>query len=272
MHMRVGVYLNNRYVEQKNAYLEKIVSVLLPEKFECITVNKISEIRSLDLLIVLGGDGTILAVAAECARHGVKILGVNGGHMGFLTDFEANQLDRALALIVSGDYKTVRRAMLKVTYCGKDYYALNEVVVQRSTTGNSFSNTVNLHAEINGSTVDNFSSDGLIISTPTGSTAYSLSAGGSILTPDLNALIMTPICPHSLHSRPIVFSDSSVVKINQSDKNCTLNLTVDGRVIETIDGYEVITVCKADRVAEFVSVENNNFFDKLLIKLNIWSK
>ena len=180
MHMRVGVYLNNRYVEQKNAYLKKIVSVLLPEKFECITVNKISEIRSLDLLIVLGGDGTILTVAAECARHGVKILGVNGGHMGFLTDFEANQLDRALALIVSGDYKTVRRAMLKVTYCGKDYYALNEVVVQRSTTGNSFSNTVNLHAEINGSTVDNFSSDGLIISTPTGSTAYSLSAGGSI--------------------------------------------------------------------------------------------
>ncbi len=270
--MRVGVYLNIKYKSEQDAYFGKIFSALNGNGIECIAVNDVALIKTLDILMVLGGDGTILTVASECARHNVKILGINFGHMGFLTDFEANQLDQALALIISGNFKTVKKSMLSINYGGKYYLALNEVVIQRCTTGNAFSNTVNLHAEIDGSTVDNFSSDGLIISTPTGSTAYSLSAGGSILTPDLAAFIMTPVCPHSLHSRPIVFSEQSTVKINQSEKNCTLNLIVDGRVVETLSGFEVITVKKADCFTEFILVENNNFFDKLLIKLNIWSK
>lgn len=272
MHMRVGIYLNNKYKNGNDSYLSKIITSLKSSGIECVSVDDLQLIKQLDILLVLGGDGTILAVAGECARHKVKILGVNFGHMGFLADFETNQLELALSLIKSGSYKVVRRSMLSVEYRGKEYLALNEAAIQRCTTGNEFSNTVNLHAEIDGSTVDNFSSDGLIISTPTGSTAYSLSAGGSILTPDISALIMTPICPHSLHSRPIVFSDSSTVKINQTEKNCTLNLIVDGRVVETLSGFDKITVKKADCLAEFISVEDVNFFDKLLIKLNIWSK
>lgn len=272
MHMRVGVYLNIKYKAEQDAYLGKIVSALRAAGMECVLVNDIALIKTLDILLVLGGDGTILAVASECARHNVKILGINCGHMGFLTDFEANQLEQALTLVAGGKFKTVKRSMLDINFHGKTYLALNEVVLQRCTTGNSFSNTVNLHAEIDGTTVDNFSSDGLIISTPTGSTAYSLSAGGSILTPDLAAFIMTPICPHSLHSRPIVFSEQSTVKVNQSEKNCTLNLIVDGRVVETLNGFDVITIKKADWYTEFISVADNNFFDKLLIKLNIWSK
>lgn len=270
--MRVGIYLNLKYKAEQKAFLNQIYSALSGDNFECFAVNNAEQIKTLDLLLVLGGDGTILNVASECARHGVKILGVNCGHMGFLADFEANQLEQALSLIKSGDFKTVKRSMLGINYRGKEYLALNEVVLQRSTTGNAFSNTVSLHAEIDGSTVDNFSSDGLIISTPTGSTAYSLSAGGSILTPDLSAFIMTPICPHSLHSRPIVFSDSSTVKINQSQKDCALNLIVDGRVVETLKGFDIITVKKAEYYTEFISVDDKNFFDKLLIKLNIWSK
>ncbi|MCM1438004.1 MAG: NAD(+)/NADH kinase [Roseburia sp.] len=272
MHMRVGVYLNIKYESEKEVYLGKIFSALKDADIECLAVDDTALIKTLDVLLVLGGDGTILNVACECARHAVKILGINFGHMGFLTDFEANQLEQALATVIGGNCKTVKRSMLGINYGGKDYLALNEVVIQRCTTGNSFSNTVNLHAEIDGSTVDNFSSDGLIISTPTGSTAYSLSAGGSILTPDLSALIMTPICPHSLHSRPIVFSDKSTVKVNQSEKNCTLNLIVDGRVVDTLKGFDVITVKKSDLFAEFISVGYNNFYDKLLFKLNIWSK
>lgn len=270
--MRVGIYLNIKYKAEQKAFLNQIYSALSGDNFECFAVNNAEQIKTLDLLLVLGGDGTILNVASECARHGVKILGVNCGHMGFLADFEANQLEQALALIKSGNFKTVKRSMLGINYRGKEYLALNEVVLQRSTTGNAFSNTVSLHAEIDGSTVDNFSSDGLIISTPTGSTAYSLSAGGSILTPDLSAFIMTPICPHSLHSRPIVFSDSSTVKINQSQKDCALNLIVDGRVVETLKGFDIIRVKKAEYYTEFISVDDKNFFDKLLIKLNIWSK
>lgn len=272
MHMRVGIYLNIKYKTDKDAYLYKIKTALEESGIECLNITDERLIETLDILLVLGGDGTILTVASECARHNVKILGINFGHMGFLADFEANQLEAALSLIKTGNFATVKRSMLSIEYEGKRYLALNEVAIQRCTTGNAFSNTVNLHAEIDGSTVDNFSSDGLIISTPTGSTAYSLSAGGAILTPDLAAFIMTPICPHSLHSRPIVFSNGSVVKVNQSEKNCTLNLIVDGRAVDTLSGFGVITIKKADYVTEFISVKSNNFFDKLLIKLNIWSK
>ncbi|MGN0812744.1 MAG: NAD(+)/NADH kinase [Candidatus Coproplasma sp.] len=270
--MKIGIYLNVKYKSLQEEYLNIINSAFTQAKIDTIIVKDSSQVKDLDILIVLGGDGTILSFASTCALNGVKILGVNCGHMGFLADVEANQLKQALEAIISQNFTTVKRSMLSVEYGGKTYYALNEAVIQRCTTGNAFSNTVNLHAEIDGSTVDNFSSDGLIISTPTGSTAYSLSAGGSILTPDLNAFIMTPICPHSLHSRPIVFNDNSVVEINQAEKSCVLNLIVDGKVVETVSGYNKFTVKKADISLEFVSVDGKNFFDKLFIKLNIWSK
>lgn len=270
--MKVGIYLNAKYFPDGQIEFEKISSELSSDDIYCVYVKSPSDINDIDVLLVLGGDGTILSVASQCALNGVKILGVNCGHMGFLTDFESNQLEQAFNVLRKGNFKTVKRSMLCAEYGGRKYYGLNEAVIQRCTTGNSFSNTVNLHAEINGSTVDNFSSDGLIISTPTGSTAYSLSAGGSVLTPDLNAFILTPICPHSLHSRPIVFNDNSEVKVNQTDKSCVLNLTVDGKVVETVSGFGVFTVKKADCSLEFISVEGNNFFDKLYIKLNIWSK
>ena len=272
IHMKIGIYLNVKYKSLQEEYLNIINSAFTHAKVDTLLVTDISQVKGLDILIVLGGDGTILSFATTCAINGVKILGVNCGHMGFLADFEANQLKQALELIISNKFTTTKRSMLTVEYGGKTYYALNEVIIQRCTTGTGYSNTVNLHAEINGSTVDNFSSDGLIISTPTGSTAYSLSAGGSVLTPDLNAFIMTPICPHSLHSRPIVFNDNSVVEINQAEMSCVLNLIVDGRVVETVNGFDKFTVKKADISLEFVSVEGNNFFDKLFIKLNIWSK
>lgn len=270
--MKVGIYINENHKNDLNAYLDKIYAALIPAKIDCLAISDVKDIEGLDILLVLGGDGTILTVAATCAEYGVKILGVNCGHMGFLADYESEQLNQALSVIIGGKFNIVRRSMLEIEYKSEVYYALNEVVIQRCTTGNAFSNTINLHAEIDGSTVDNFSSDGLIISTPTGSTAYSLSAGGSILTPDLNAFIMTPICPHSLHSRPIVFSDKSTVRVNQAEKNCLLNITVDGKIVKSFDGFETVTVKKSDRFLEFISVDSNNFYDKLLIKLNIWSK
>lgn len=272
IHMKVGVYLNAKYKSLNNEYLEIINSIFSEAKVESLLINKPSQIKGLDVLLVLGGDGTILSFASACAEEGVKILGINCGHMGFLADYEANQLKQALSVIISENFITTKRSMLSVEYEGKIYHALNEAVIQRCTTGNSFSNTVNLHAEIDGSTVDNFSSDGLIISTPTGSTAYSLSAGGSILTPDLNAFIMTPICPHSLHSRPIVFNDNSVVVVSQAEKSHVLNLIIDGRVVETVNGFGKFTIKKSNRSLEFISADGKNFFEKLLIKLNIWSK
>lgn len=270
--MKIGVYINGKYEREQEKFFSTIRTALNDQNCECLPIDNLSDISRLDVLLVLGGDGTILSVAAECARCGVKILGVNCGHLGFLTDFDANQLGEALKLLVQGKYGTVKRSMLQAEYRGRTYFALNEVVVQRSTSGNGYSNSVNLHAEIDGSTVDNFSCDGLIVSTPTGSTAYSLSAGGSILAPNLEAFIMTPICPHSLHSRPIVFSDKSTVKIRQNENKCTLNLIIDGKVVDTVQGLDEVTVTKAERTAEFLTVSDKTFFDKLLVKLDFWSK
>ncbi len=161
--------------------------------------------------------------------------------------------------------------MLEITYGDKKFIALNELVIQRSTGGQNFSNTVALKAEIDGSTVDNFLSDGVIISTPTGSTAYSLSAGGSILAPDLNAFILTPICAHSLHSRPVVFNADSELKIASSE-NSKLNVIIDGKIVDTVSVKTSFTIKKSDFVTEFITRGDKDFFNKLLIKLNIWSK
>lgn len=268
--MKVGIYFNSKYFSENKNYIDKISAAFAPEA--TAVVKDCYGLKGLDVLFVLGGDGTILTVASECARLGVKIIGINYGHLGFLAEFEPDRLDDAIALVKNGKYKVQSRSMLKVSLGGKEFYALNDAVVQRSTSGVNFRNTVSLHAEIDGTTVDNFSSDGIIVSTPTGSTAYSLAAGGSVLAPDICAFILTPICSHSLHSRPVVFGDSSVVKISPVNKGATLGVILDGKTVGTVKGGEQITLKKADCKAEFITLGDKNFFSKLLIKLNIWSK
>lgn len=267
--MVVGIYYNKKYYSAEKPYIERISKAFSPD---CIEVNNYSDLDGLDVLFVLGGDGTILNVASECARRGVKIIGINYGHMGFLAEFEPTKLDGAIELVKSGGFIVQKRSMLEVLSGGKSYYALNDVVIQRSTVGDAFVNTVSVRAEIDGATVDTFSSDGIIVSTPTGSTAYSLAAGGSVLTPDINAFILTPICPHSLHSRPVVYSDSSVLKLSAVHSSYRLGLIVDGKSVGWLNQGEEVVISKYARAAEFITTSDNNFFDKLLIKLNIWSK
>ena len=185
---------------------------------------------------------------------------------------DLEKTEEAVNLVCGGNFKIRKRNLLELSYGNITALALNDVVVQRNTGGVHFSNTVNLHAEINGVTVDNFSSDGIIISTPTGSTAYSLSAGGSVLTPDLSAFILTPICPHSLHSRPVVFSDDSIIKVNAVNAPEPLVVIADGKNIGELKTGEVITVKKSKVTADFITKEDKNFFTELLIKFNKWSQ
>ncbi|MDE7439896.1 MAG: NAD(+)/NADH kinase [Clostridia bacterium] len=270
--MKVGIYYNKNHLNENLEYIDKIESFFKSYGIKCKVIFKPDDIDGLDVLLVLGGDGTILTVASECARRYVKILGINYGHLGFLTEFEQEKFADALKLICDGKFKTKKRVMLEITYDGKKYFALNDFVIQRSTGGQDFSNTVSLNAEIDGTTVDNYLADGIIVSTPTGSTAYSLSAGGSILAPDLDAFILTPICAHSLHSRPVVFSANSVVTINSPNTKTQLNVIVDGKIVDTVSDKVNFTIKKSDFAAEFISRGGKDFFDKLLIKLNIWSK
>lgn len=269
--MRAGIYFNKNYLSENKPYVERLKRALYERFGGCVIVGGFEDLDCLEILFVLGGDGTILTVASECAKRGVKIIGINYGHLGFLTEFESEKLDEAVALVADGDYCVLKRGMLEITCGEKSYIALNDLVIQRSTSGVNFSNTVDLRAEIDGSTVDNFLSDGIIISTPTGSTAYSLSAGGSVLTPDINAFIMTPICAHSLHSRPVVYSDSSVLNIFHGGKT-PLNIIVDGKITDTVYGKMQAEVKKSRYYAEFITRGDKDFFNKLFIKLNIWSK
>lgn len=270
--MNAGIYCNEHYVTGNEPYISLIKRILNEKKFGYKMVSELKELLGIDILFVLGGDGTILNVATECAVHNIKIIGINYGHIGFLAEFEPEKTEEAVNLVCGGNFKIRKRNLLELSYGNITALALNDVVVQRNTGGVHFSNTVNLHAEINGVTVDNFSSDGIIISTPTGSTAYSLSAGGSVLTPDLSAFISTPICPHSLHSRPVVFSDDSIIKVNAVNAPEPLVVIADGKNIGELKTGEVITVKKSKVTADFITKEDKNFFTELLIKFNKWSQ
>ncbi len=270
--MKLGIYFNRHYLADNKAYVETILRLCKSYNAECIIVENISSLDNLDVLFVLGGDGTILTVATECALRGVKIIGINYGHVGFLAEFERERLEEAVDLVCKGNYKVKRRSMLEAECGDKKFYALNDLVLQRSTGGKYFLNTVSIHAEIDGVTVDNFSSDGIIVSTPTGSTAYSLAAGGSVLTPDINAFILTPVCSHSLHSRPVVYEDNSVLTLTAVNSTQPMYIIVDGWDKGEIKSGEVMTVRKSDIYAEFITENDKDFFNKLLIKLNKWSK
>lgn len=270
--MKAGIYFNKHYLADNIRNVELISRKLSANGDECRVVDGFEDLDGLDVLFVLGGDGTILLVAAECAVRGIRIIGVNYGHMGFLAEFEPERLDDAVSLVIGGGFSVQKRSMLKVSLGDKVWYALNDLVIQRNTCGAEFTNTVNLHAEIDGTTVDNFSADGIIISTPTGSTAYSLAAGGAVLAPELEAFILTPVCAHSLHSRPVVFSDKAVLKVGAVNAKSPLVLAIDGRIAGELGCRETVTVTRAKKQVEFITSGDKNFFNKLLIKLNIWSK
>lgn len=269
--MYVGVYYRESYLDVNKSYINKIIKKLADGGADVRVTLNFFEFDDLDVLLVLGGDGTILTVVEECAKRGIKILGINYGHVGFLTEFEPEKLDEAIRLLLSESYNVQKRTMLEII-CGNDkYLALNDLVIQRSTDGCNFSNTVGLQAKIDGYIVDNYTSDGIIVSTPTGSTAYSLSAGGSILVPNIDAFIMTPICAHSLHSKPVVFSNNSILEVIPRSAKTLLNLIVDGKIVKEFKYYETVKVKKADVYSQFLTFNNVNFFEKLLMKLNIWS-
>lgn len=265
--MNVGIYFNQKYLDENSENIEKISAAFSCNGNSCKVIEACAAIKGLDVLFVLGGDGTILAVAAACAKYGVKIIGINYGHIGFLAEFEPSKLDEAIELVKSGGYQLQRRSMLEIRLGQTSATALNDVVFSRFASGIRFNNTVEIFAFIDGEKVDEYSADGLIISTPTGSTAYSLSAGGSVLTPDIQAFVLTPVCAHSLHARPVVFSDKSTVKVSSENP---LVVAVDGSIIAETCAGEEVEIKKSDLYVEFITREG--FFNKLLKKLTKWSE
>jgi NAD+ kinase len=221
-----------------------------------------------DLVIVLGGDGTMLRVARAARQCVIPIVGINMGGFGYLTEINLNEMYSALELILRGNYQTERRMMLDVTIDGEREHpdqgtVLNDVVINRG----NLSRIVQLETAVNGRYLTTFKADGLIVSTPTGSTAYSLSAGGPIVFPDQDAIIINPICPHTLTNRPVVLPESAVVEVILWTKERGATLTLDGQVSFTLKSGDKITIRKSQYVTNLISSPHRDYVEILRSKL-----
>ncbi len=228
------------------------------------------EISNADMVICFGGDGTILHMAKTATRHGVPILGVNIGSMGFIAELEAGELQE-LARIASGDYTIDKRMMLDVTvHRDRDIIfhdiCLNDVVITKG----AIARIVHLAVKCDGVQAMECGGDGMVVATPTGSTAYSLSAGGPIVEPEAQSILITPICSHDVASRCIVASSRRVITL-QLTQNPRLNgyLSVDGGKALRMNMGDVATVRKSDLMTQLVRLKDRSFYDVVNHKFNI---
>jgi len=227
-------------------------------------VKKIYELS--DFIIVLGGDGTILGVARDVAQYETPLLGVNLGHLGFLAEVEVKDIFKSLEMAYEGNIKIDKRLTLQATIEGsskKSFYCLNDVVIARGT----LSRLITMKIYINDDYVTTISGDGLIIATPTGSTAYSLSAGGPIVSPNISAILLTPICPHTINTRSFVISDNEIIKIELAEKRGDAYFTVDGQEGYRVEEGKKIIIKKAPFTTNLIKLPNRSFFDVLKTKL-----
>lgn len=229
----------------------------------------LSEIPSLiDVLIVLGGDGTMLNAARLVADKGITILGVNLGGLGFITEITRSEIYSSIERMLNNDCMVEERMMLQAKIIRdseilKNYTALNDVVVTKG----AFARIIDIETYIDSSYVTTFKSDGLIISTPTGSTAYNLSAGGPIIHPVIDCIVLTPICPHTLTNRPIVISGESRIELGLKSENEDVFLTLDGQIGFPLKKDDIIAVNKSSLKTKLLLPCGRDYFKILREKL-----
>ena len=228
-----------------------------------------SQIPSLsDLIIVLGGDGTLISTCRLVADKGVPVLGVNIGGLGFLAEIPVEKLYEMLEIVLTGNCPIEERLMLRAQVLRHgaliaEYNVLNEVVVNKA----ALARIIDLETYINQSYVTTFKADGLIISTPTGSTAYSLSAGGPVLYPTLDNMVVTPICPHTLTNRPIVLAGNSVIEVILRSPTERVYLTLDGQVGFSVMQNDTVVVVKSPFKTRLLIPCDRDYFEILREKL-----
>jgi NAD+ kinase len=221
-----------------------------------------------DLTVVVGGDGTLLAAARLLGDRQVPILAINHGGLGFLTEVTLEEMYPAIERVLAGHFITEHRMMMDVEVARTNrriaaYRALNDVVINKGT----LSRMIELEMLVDKQYVSRFRADGLIVATPTGSTAYSLSAGGPIVFPTMSAMIMTPICSHTLTNRPIVLPPGVKIEIVLTSAQDDVQVTIDGQVGMKLENDDKITVEKSDIAVKLVAPADKNYFDVLRGKL-----
>lgn len=226
---------------------------------------------SVDLMIVLGGDGTMIATARLLGERAIPVLGINYGHLGYLTEFRIEEMIPSLELILQGDYRVESRVMLdaKLTR-GTETLSRNRVLNDAVISKSALARIIEIETWFDGQFVNSFRADGLIISTPTGSTAYNLSAGGPIIYPSMNAVVITPICPHTLSNRPLVVPDDVEIEfILRTEEEVAL--TLDGQVGFPLKVNDRVSVSRSRATFQLIQATSRNYFDVLRDKLR-WGR
>lgn len=275
--MKIGLIVNKNK-ERAPAAAADIVDILggraeLLSSFECPlkgtgVLNSAEEvIRACDIAVTVGGDGTIIHHAKYAALYDKPLLGVNLGRVGFVANIEPEELSE-LGKLLTGGYRIQRRMLLDIEKIRGDdrrsYTAVNEVAVHRD----SLSSMVEISVDLDGERIINYRADGMLFSTPTGSTAYSFSAGGPVIQPDVRCILLTPVCPHALSSRQVVFGEDAVLTASvHPDYTLKCYMTVDGQDYVPVSSDDRITVRRSERELQLIILKEKNFYTLLNEKL-----
>lgn len=280
--MQVGIIPNN--IKDKDLELTRRIMTWFKQKGQVVyTLEEIAhalggahikgvEEKALyekcDYLIAIGGDGTILSVAEKTCRKDIPLVGVNLGHLGFLADIEPQDIEDSLDKLVKGQYVIEKRMMLRAKVMSPDgvtkvFHALNDINVTRG----SFSRIAEFEIRMANELIDIYPADGIIVSTPTGSTAYNLSAGGPILVPHAENYIITPICPHTIYSKSIILSQKDKIQISSLEEDKNMALSIDGQFKMYLTPAHIVEVEKSPYVTKLIKLSERKFFDILREKI-----
>lgn len=270
----IFVFFNKRNIEIiiESNFLALIQEKKIIEK-EYKTFSSHTELdSSFDMLLSIGGDGTILRAATLVRNSGIPILGINAGRLGFLATVQKENIDEFLQMVLDKKYSLSKRTLLSLTSTPENdalkdiNFAMNEVSVSRKDT----TSMITIDTYLNGEILNSYWADGLIISTPTGSTGYSLSCGGPILTPEVNSLVITPIAPHNLNARPLVIPDDTEIKLKVSGREDNYLVSLDSR-ITSVGNETILIVKKTPFQINMVEIPNETFLKTLRSKL-LWGE
>ena len=259
-----AIYVNAFKQQEIQPLVERVVAFL--DRHSVSSLIEPDELTNVDLVISMGGDGTFLKAACMVGEREIPILGINKGRLGFLADVLPSEIEDVLEHVLRRDYMIENHTVIKLEADGECVdccpFALNDIAVLKRDSASMIS----IKAYVNGEFLVNYQADGLIIATPTGSTAYSLSNGGPIIVPQSGSLCITPVAPHSLNIRPIVINDTSVIELEVCSRSHNFLVAIDGRSMKLTEGTR-LTVRKADYMVKLVKLKNQRYFSTLHRKL-----
>ncbi|ERK00919.1 NAD kinase [Segatella salivae] len=259
-----AIYVNAFKQQEIQPLVERVVAFL--DRHSVSSLIEPDELTNVDLVISMGGDGTFLKAACMVGEREIPILGINKGRLGFLADVLPSEIEDVLEHVLRRDYMIENHTVIKLEADGECVdccpFALNDIAVLKRDTASMIS----IKAYVNGEFLVNYQADGLIIATPTGSTAYSLSNGGPIIVPQSGSLCITPVAPHSLNIRPIVINDTSVIELEVCSRSHNFLVAIDGRSMKLTEGTR-LTIRKADYMVKLVKLKNQRYFSTLHRKL-----